>query len=93
MVKKFPLLRGKGRNKSKKTKPFIVHLSKLNAFKQNDEITIERLVGKGIIESSAKKIGVKILSGGTVEKKLIVKLPTSRAVKLAIEKAGGRIEL
>ena len=93
MVKKFPLLRGKGRNKSKKVKPFVVHVHKLNIFKQGDEITMDKLISAGLIDSPVQKTGVKILAGGKLEKKLVVKLPTSKAAKLAIEKAGGKNEL
>lgn len=90
MVKKFPLLRGKGRNKSIREKPRVVNLSSLNLFKDGEVVDISVLTKKGLI---AKENKVKILGGGKLEKKLIVKLPVSISAKLAIEKAGGKVEI
>lgn len=77
LVKRFPLLRGKGKNKSITAKPKILNLDDLNQFKENSVVNIK---------------GVKILGGGKLEKKLIVKIPVSKSAQKAIEKAGGRVE-
>lgn len=91
MVKKFPLLRGKGRNKSTRDKPFILDLSSLNVFKDNEIVDIENLIKQGLIDEKTKKQGVKILGGGKLEKKLKVRVAVSKSAKTAIEKAGGAV--
>lgn len=91
MVKKFPLLRGKGRNKSIGKKPFIIDLKSLNVFKNSEVVDIESLFKRGLIDVETKKLGVKILGNGKLEKKLKVKVAVSKSVKAAIEKAGGTV--
>jgi len=91
MVKKFPLLRGKGHNKSFQQSPVILSLNHLNRFDDNAVVTIESLVKKNIIGDKIKK--VKVLNRGQLEKKLIIRLPVSARVKKAIEKLGGQVSL
>lgn len=91
LVKKFPLLRGKGRNKSRNIKPVLVNLSSLNIFKDGEEVTFEDFLKKGIVREDQRKIGVKVLAGGKLEKKLIVKVPVSKSAKKAIEALGGTL--
>lgn len=93
MVKKFPLLRGKGRNKPIQAKPFPVSLTILNAFKDNEIITIESLLKSGAIRDEVKKRGIKILGNGKLEKKLVIKIPASKSAIKAIESIGGKVEL
>ena len=93
MVKKFPLLRGKGRNKSTEDKPFILDLNSLNIFKDNAVVDIANLIKQGLIDDRTKKLGVKILGDGKLEKKLKVKIAVSKSAKAAIEKAGGTVML
>ncbi len=93
MVKKFPLLRGKGINKPLKPKPIIVNLDKLNVFNVNDEITVDALIKKGIVDRNAKRVGVKILSHGKLTKKLVIKVPVSANVKAAVEQNKGSVSL
>ncbi len=91
MVKKYPLLRGKGKNNAVRQKPFMISLSKLNVFKENTIVDIEALVKQGFIggknstkgrsPSGRKKRGVKIVANGKIEKKLIIKVPMSKSVK------------
>ncbi len=92
MVKKFPLLRGKGRNKSKNYKPAIIDLSLLNIFKDGDEVTLDTLFKKGVIMDDQRKWSVKLLANGKIEKKLTVKIPEARSAKKAIQAAGGTLE-
>src|SRR3989338_2982137 len=75
MVKKFPLLRGKGKNKSIKPVTVILKVAALNIFKNNQEVDKKSLIKTGIIEMKKKNQAVKILSGGKLEKKLTVKVP------------------
>lgn len=93
MVKKFPLLRGKGRNKPLHVKPFLLNLAVLNIFKDNEVITIDGLIKANIVGDEAKKRGVKILGSGKLEKKLIIKIPASKSAVKVIESTGGRLEL
>lgn len=90
MVKKFPLLRGKGRNKPLKEKPRVLNLSDLNVFKDGETVDLAALLKKGLIDGEMR---VKILGGGQLEKKLKVKLPVSKSAKAAIEKLGGKVEI
>lgn len=92
MIKRFPLLRGKGRNKPVSPKPLIVHLDWLNKFKDGEEITVEKLVEKGIVDDKALEIGVKLLKTGKLERKnLLIKIPASKGAIEEIEKLGGKV--
>jgi large subunit ribosomal protein L15 len=93
MTKKFPLLRGKGKNKTKRPETLIVSLSQLNVFSDGEIVDKESLIKKGVISSRIRKLRLKILCNGTLEKKLVVKIPVSQSVKTIIEKLGGKIEL
>ena len=90
MVKKFPLLRGKGRNVSVIKKPVILNLDELNVFNDGDTVDIKSLLKKGIIEKQQIKLGVKILASGTLKKKLKIKVELSKSAKKIIEKIGAR---
>lgn len=91
MVKKYPLLRGKLKNKSARSKSIIISLSLLNTFRENDTINLDYLVEKGIIKNVHKERGVKVVANGVLEKKLTVELPVSQGARVAIEKAGGTV--
>ncbi len=93
MIKRFPLLRGKGRNKPISPKPEIIHLFKLNYFKDGEEITVKKLVEKGVVDKKAYKVGVKLLKKGKLEKKnLIIRFSASKGAKAEVEKLGGKIK-
>lgn len=91
MVKKFPLLRGKGINKPRRLAEIIIKTDKLNKLEDNSTVDIEILIKKGIVSDTALGKGVKILNGAKLEKKLTVKLPVSKKAKAAIESAGGKV--
>lgn len=93
IVKRFPLLRGKGKNKSLKKKPEIVKLENLNQLRENSIVDTDLLLEKKIITKKGKQWGVKILAAGEIKKKLIVKIPVSKAAKEKIEAAGGKVEI
>lgn len=95
VVKKYPLLRGKGKNKSKQVKPIILKLSKLNIFNNDDIVTVDLLIEKKLVDVKARGIGVKIIDDGKkIEKKLKTKeLEITSGVKRQIEAAGGTIEI
>lgn len=91
LIKRLPLKRGKAKFKAK-GKPVIVKLSLLNLFGSQEEVSLESLIKKNIVdEEDARTYGVKILGDGGFDKKLTVKVPVSKSVAKKIEKAGGKI--
>jgi len=94
LIKRLPLRRGKGRNKSLKVKPIVVNLKYLNLLPKESEVTLETLIKAKIVkEDEARKFGVKILGDGELNVPLRVSLPCSHRAKAKIEKAGGKIEI
>lgn len=93
MSKKFPLIRGKGRNKSIFKRPVVVKLSALSALPDNTIIDKKYLIENNIIDKSALKNKVKIVDGGEIKNVLVIKLPISQKARTAVEKAGGKVEL
>lgn len=92
IVKKFPLLRGKGKNNSIKSKAFVIDLESLNKLADNSVVSRETLIKENIITNGKEFLPIKILANGQLKKKLIVKLPVSKKVKIAVEKLGGQVE-
>ncbi len=90
MTKKYPMLRGKGKNKSVQTRSAIITLTQLNTFKDGDIVDMAALQSKNMA-IGGNYVRVKVLQNGTLERKLQVKLPVSQSVKQAIEKAGGTV--
>ncbi len=95
-IKRIPKLRGRGKNinTSIQTKPTILNISYLNKiFKEGDVVSTKSLLDFGRIKMISGKIPkIKILGGGTLEKKLQISgLEISASARLAIEKAGGSI--
>jgi len=93
IVKKFPLLRGKGKNNSIEEKSFVIDLEKLNKLTDNSIVSKETLIKENIVTNGKENLPIKILANGQLKKKLIVKLPVSKKVKEAVEKLGGQVEL
>ncbi|NTU46601.1 50S ribosomal protein L15 [Candidatus Roizmanbacteria bacterium] len=92
MVKRFPLLRGKGRNKSFVEKPEIITFTHLNMFEDGAIVDMQALLDKKLITIGSKEVSVKVLSTGKLEKKLIVVLPVSQSAKKRIEELGGEVQ-
>lgn len=91
LIKRLPLRRGKDKFKAG-GKPLIVKLSLLNLFNSQEEVSLESLIKKNIVqEEDAKAFGVKILGDGDINKKLTIKVPVSKSAAKKIEKAGGKI--
>lgn len=88
-LKRLPLVRGKGKNRSHQPKSFIVNLKYLNSLKPQTEVTLESLKKNKIIENGIAK--VKILGDGEITIPLIIKLPISKSAAKKIEKAEGKI--
>lgn len=91
LVKRFPLLRGKGKNNSKRPDSTIIVLKRLNVFSNGDVVSVESLIKKGLVQEADKKRGVKIIGGGKLEKKLTVQVLVTKSVKQMIEKLEGTV--
>jgi large subunit ribosomal protein L15 len=90
MVKRYPLLRGKGKNNSRRARPILLKLDRLNVFAAGDTVNFESLIAKKLVERQAKHGGVKIVVGrNPLSKKLTIKVPISAGAKAAVEKLGG----
>ncbi len=60
-------------------------------FKEGEKVTFETLLKKGLL--SKKEVSVKILSNGSLKKKLEVEgISVSEGAKKKIEKAGGSVK-
>lgn len=100
IIKKFPKLRGHGKNRSRtvnsdKREVIALNLGAIDeVFKAGEKVTVETMLEKGIVKKSQGRIPrVKILAGGEVSKKLsFIGFPVSKEAKSKIEKAGGSIK-
>lgn len=96
-IKRIPKLRGRGKNINtsvNNAKPFAINLGDIsNAYKAGDSVTLETLASAGLISKVRGSYpSVKILGGGTLDKKLSFKgVKISESAKQAIEKSGGSI--
>lgn len=77
-IKKFPLLRGKGKFLAK-IKPITINVSKLDMFKKGDTVSIETLIKNKIVSKvDAYKYGVKVLGNSELKKDLKFEVPVSK---------------
>ena len=94
LIKRLPLYRGRGRNKSQTKGNLIVNLKHLNILPAQTEVTIETLVKHKVLRiEEAAHSWAKILGEGDLKVALIVRLPTSKSARVKIERAGGKVEL
>ena len=91
LIKRLPMLRGKGKNPSQKKIAFPVNVGDLASLAPNSKVTIQLLLKKGIIGKEAMKRGVKILGKGDLIIPLIIKLPVSKSAQTKIEQAKGSV--
>lgn len=99
IIKKFPKLRGHGKNRAKTVnneivKAVVVNVGALEAgFENNGVVNPKTLVTQGIITTRRKQSPkVKILGTGELTKKLSVSgCEVSKSAKEKIEKAGGSV--
>ena len=89
LIKRLPMLRGKGRfNVVRPTAE--ISLNELQKM-QATEITLETLKAEKLIDPKFKK--AKVIATGNISRKVAIKgIPVSEAAKLAVEKAGGSVE-
>jgi large subunit ribosomal protein L15 len=90
LVKRLPLLRGKGRNHSEKVKAFPVSIASLNTLPSGTVVTLATLVKYHMIHKDVSR--VKLLGGEGLTQKLIVEVACSQSARQAIEKAGGSVK-
>ena len=91
IIKRLPFRRGKGRNKSLKSKPIIVNVKVFNLLPKGAIVDVDFLIKSHIVSKEAAKLGVKILGEGELHIPLTVKLPVSKGARKKIEKAGGKV--
>lgn len=91
LLKRLPMMRGKGRNTSLKKKTLIINIKYLNLLKENSLVDKESLIKAGLIASGQEKMQIKILGEGNLQKPLTVKLPCSKNAARKIEAAGGKV--
>ncbi|MDO8551599.1 MAG: 50S ribosomal protein L15 [bacterium] len=91
LLKRLPLMRGRGRHKSLYKAPVIVNLKYLNLLPGGSVVDADLLIKEGIVGKEARTFGVKILGDGQLQQNLTVKLPVSKKAKIKIEKAGGEV--
>jgi large subunit ribosomal protein L15 len=91
MVKKYPLLRGKGRNKPHSFRSLTLRLKDLNVYNDGETVSIDTLIEKGLVTDSARKKNVKVILSGELTKKLTVSISVTPGAQKAIEKAGGNV--
>lgn len=99
-IKKFPKLRGHGKNRGKsvdgsKLKPTVVNIELLEEkFKDGETVTLDILLAKGLVKKvRGQNPVVKVLAKGESKKKLnILGLKTSKSTKEIIEKNGGTVK-
>lgn len=91
LIKRLPLLRGKGKLKSRGLPVFVVDVSSLNVLPNGSTVNVEFLIKEGLLSKEAMGGKVKILGNGELAKKLTVMVRTSKGAKIKIEKAGGSV--
>ena len=100
VIKKFPKLRGHGKNRARTVNSgvvptTIVNLLKLESvFKDGETVSVKTLLAKGLVKKVAgQNPKVKILSHGDIKKKLsFVGVAFSKETKTKVEKAGGSVK-
>lgn len=92
LIKRLPLRRGKGRNKSLRPSPIVINVKYLNTLPKDAEVNLETIIKAGLVkEDEARSFGVKILGDGELTVPLKVSLPCSHGASAKIEKAGGKV--
>lgn len=91
ITKKYPLLRGKTRNKSVKVQVYELNVHELDVFKKDTIIDVQALIKAGLVEKDALRKGVKILGRGSLKVALQVSLPVSQKAGEKIQQAGGTL--
>lgn len=89
LYKKLPTMQGFKRPYASKS--VSLKIERLNVFKENEEVTKEKLFKENILKKS-KKQSVKIIAGGELKKKLKLKgFKYSKSAREQLEKGGSEI--
>lgn len=91
IIKRLPLLRGKGRNASQKVSAYPVSLAALTSLPAGTTVTLATLKKYHMIDESVTR--VKLLGTGVLKQKLTIQVPCSESARLSVEKAGGSVEV
>lgn len=77
-----------------KTEYAVVNLSQIEAKFDNEEVSRETLIAKGLLKGINKRLRIKVLGNGELKKKLtFVKIDKfSKSALDSIEKAGGTVQ-
>lgn len=89
LLKRLPLLRGKGRFKAWGKKRVVLSLERLKDWPTKIPISRENLIKESVI---GKHEEVKILGKSELKQALIVRVSISKSAKESVEKAGGKVE-
>ncbi len=92
LQKRLPMIRGKGKNLSFIVKPEIINVSDLELLKEIKNGTVidnQFLVKIGMIEQGQK---AKLLGMGKLNKKLVIKIPSSQKAMQKVKQAGGEYQ-
>jgi len=89
LLKRIPVLRGKGKFKTHRRKPVTLDIKKLSQFSSKSTINLENLKKAKLVSRLAKR--VKIVGKSKLSVPLLVTLPTTKSARAMIEKAGGKI--
>lgn len=90
LIKRLPLLRGKGKNKSQKNEVVHINISQLEKLPAKTEVTLKNLKKYALISDRSGKC--KLLAGGTPSRIYTVKISCSKSAQRLIEKAGGSVD-
>lgn len=91
MTKKYPLLRGKLRNKSIKKAWYVINVDRLNVLEKGAFVNVDTLIKSGIVEMDAIRKGVKLLGRGILTQSVTVSLECSKKAQEKIQQAGGTL--
>ncbi|MDQ3238990.1 MAG: 50S ribosomal protein L15 [bacterium] len=92
LLKHLPQVRGIG-NLFTGNKDIVISLETINkVYVAGETVSVETLLEKGVLTRIKSNQSIKILSKGTLDKKLTVQVPTSASAKAQIEKMGGSVE-
>lgn len=89
LIKRLPVLRGKGKNASQQVKAVALPVANLSTLGENTKVTLAVLLKAGFIGSDVRK--VKLVGKGPLSVKLNVEVPASKVAAKAIVKAGGTV--
>jgi large subunit ribosomal protein L15 len=89
LTRRLPYLRGKLRNKSRKTKTVALYVGKLSEFSSGSVIDKKVLVKKGFIKDMTMR--VKCIGKAKLNKAYTVQIPCSKGSTKTILDAGGKV--